>query len=104
MQQCACPSALDTVRMVHFACVCVCSVVSDCNLLDLLCPGNFPGKNTKSVLQFPPPGDFLIPGVEPESLASSALAGRFFIIVLPGKPLYFYHNKNKLFRPDVLSL
>ena len=47
---------------------------------------------------------FLIPGVETESLASPALAGRFFIIVPPGKPLYVCPNKNKHFRPDVLSL
>ena len=29
-------------------------------------------------LPFPPPEDLLDPGIEPESLASSALAGRFF--------------------------
>ena len=31
-----------------------------------------------SGLPFPPPGDLLDPGIEPESLASPALAGEFF--------------------------
>ena len=32
-----------------------------------------------SGLSFPPPGDLLDPGIEPVSLTSPALAGRFFI-------------------------
>ena len=35
----------------------------------------------------PPPGHLPNPGVEPVSLASPALAGRFFISELPGKIL-----------------
>ena len=39
-----------------------------------------------SGLPFPTPGDLPNPGVEPESLASPALAGRFFTTAPPGKP------------------
>ena len=37
-------------------------------------------------LPFPPPGDLPKPGIKPESTASPALEGAFFITVLPGKP------------------
>ena len=40
-----------------------------------------------SGLPFPTPGDLPNPGVEPESLASPALAREFFTIVLPRKPI-----------------
>ena len=36
---------------------------------------------------FPTPGYLPDPGIAPSSLASSALAGRFFTTALPGKPL-----------------
>ena len=39
-----------------------------------------------SRLPFPTPGDLPDPGFNPESLASPALAGGFFIIVPSGKP------------------
>ena len=39
-----------------------------------------------SGLPFPSPGDLLDPGIEPTSLASPGLVGRFFTTVLPGKP------------------
>ena len=38
-----------------------------------------------SGLPFPTPGDFPDPGIEPMSLASPALAGRFFTTVPPEK-------------------
>ena len=38
-----------------------------------------------SGLPFPPPGDLLDSGTEPKSLASSALARRFFTTAPPGK-------------------
>ena len=45
----------------------------------LLCPWDFPGKNTGvSALLCPPPGDLPNPGIEPVSLMSPASAGRFF--------------------------
>ena len=47
----------------------------------------FSRQEYSSRLPFPSPGDIPDPGVEPESLASSALAGRFFNTELPGKPL-----------------
>ena len=37
-------------------------------------------------LPFPTPGDLPDPGIEPVSLASPALPGRFFTTVPPGKP------------------
>ena len=40
-----------------------------------------------SALPFPPPGDLPEPGTETVSLASPALAGRFFTTGPPGKPL-----------------
>ena len=39
-----------------------------------------------SRLPFPPPGDLLDPGIEPASLASPALPGRFFSTEPPRKP------------------
>ena len=39
-----------------------------------------------SGLPFPSPGVLPDPGIEPMSLVSPALAGRFFITVPPGKP------------------
>ena len=51
----------------------------------LLCPWYFPDKNTGVGLPFGTPGDLPDPGIEPMSLASSALAGRLFIT---GPPSY----------------
>ena len=39
-----------------------------------------------SGLTFPLPGDLPDPGIEPSSLASAVLAGRFFTAEPPGKP------------------
>ena len=41
-----------------------------------------------SGLQYPPPGDLPDLGIEPASLLASALAGRFFTLEPPGKPLF----------------
>ena len=38
-------------------------------------------------LPFPTPGNLPKPGMEAETLASSALAGKFFTTVPPGKPI-----------------
>ena len=51
----------------------------------LLCPWDFPGKNTWSGLPFPTPGDFPNPGIKPMSLASPVLAGGIFITEAPVK-------------------
>ena len=50
----------------------------------LVCPWDFPGKNTGVGCQpFPSPGDFPDPGIEPRS---PALAGGFFTTELLWKP------------------
>ena len=52
----------------------------------LFCPWDFPGRNTgvgyHSLLQ----GIFHTPGIDPKFPMSSALAGRFFTSMPPGKP------------------
>ena len=67
--------------------VCACSVTQSC--LALFYPMDlahqvplsmgFPRQEHWSGLLFPSPGDLPDPGIEPMSLASPALAGRFFI-------------------------
>ena len=51
----------------------------------VLCPRDFPGKNTGMGCHFPSPGDLPDPGIEPKSLMSPALAGGFFTTEPPGK-------------------
>ena len=46
----------------------------------------FPRQEYWSRLPFPSPGDLLIPGIKPTSLASPAVASGFFTIDTPGKP------------------
>ena len=46
----------------------------------------FPRQEYWSGLPFPPPGDLPDSGMEPESLVSAALVGRFFTSEPPGKP------------------
>ena len=63
----------------------------------LLCPWNFPGKNTGVSCRFL----FILedlpnPGLESMSLASSALAGRFFTTEPPGIPLVNAYWPTKL--------
>ena len=48
----------------------------------------FSWQEYRSGLPFPPSGDLPNQGIKPIFLASSALAGRFFTIVLPGKPTH----------------
>ena len=47
-----------------------------------------------SGLPFPPPRDLPNPGIEPASLVSPALAGRFFTAEPPGKPIIVYEASN----------
>ena len=49
----------------------------------------FPRPEYWSGLPFPFPGELHDPGIKPQS---PALAGRFFTIEPPGKPLYFQYN------------
>ena len=71
-------------------CVCVCSVVSNSlrphglQPTRLLCPWNFPGKNTGVGCHFLLQGIFL---TQRSSFASPALAGRFFTTMPCGKQI-----------------
>ena len=51
-------------------------------------PMGFSRQEYWSGLPCPPLGDLLHPGIEPESLASPALASGFFTTAPPGKPLF----------------
>ena len=50
----------------------------------------FSRQDSWSGVSFPPPGDLPDPGIELMSPESPALAGRFFIIVPPGKSTWIY--------------
>ena len=50
----------------------------------------FPRQKHWSGFPFPSPWDLPDPGIEPTSLTSHALAGRFFTTMPPGKPLLLY--------------
>ena len=56
-----------------------------------------------SGLPFPTRGDFPNPEIEPVSLASPALAGRFFTSVPPGKPTIRDGAGGKM-QPEVVTL
>ena len=60
--------------------MCVCPII--CYLMDCKLPGSsIHGISQARILEwlpFPPPKDLPDPGIEPASLASPALAGRFF--------------------------
>ena len=70
-------------------CLCVCSQLCPilCYPMDYspsgLLPMEFFRQEYWSGLPFPPAGDLPHPGIEPESLASPALAGRFITIASP---------------------
>ena len=52
-------------------------------------------------LPFSPPGDLPNPGIEPASLTSPALAGRFFITGIPGyTPIKNFKNKQERGMPS----
>ena len=51
-----------------------------------VCPWDFSSQNYCNGLPFPAPGDIPDPGIKPASPAS-VLAGGFFIIEPPGKPI-----------------
>ena len=87
-------------------CICVCSITQSCptlcDLMDcspptrLLCPWDFPGKNTGVHCHFSPPRILPNPGIKPVSPASPALADGFFTTVLPGQPRYrVYSGRHK---------
>ena len=53
----------------------------------LLCPWNFPGKNSGVGYHYPSPGDLPEPGIKPASRESPTLAGRFCTTEPPGRAL-----------------
>ena len=79
-------------------CVCVCA-----QLYPTLCDPmgySLPGSSVHRVFQarilelpVPSPADLPDPGIEPMSLASPALAGGFFTVEPPGKPIDQYQNQ-----------
>ena len=75
-----------------FVCVRACSVVSDSLQphgrypARLLCPWDFPGKNTGVGCHFLTPGDLPDPEIKPTPPAVSCVIGGFFTTELPGKP------------------
>ena len=83
----------EVIIFIPIRLTCACSVISD--LLQphglqptrLLCLRDFSGKCIGVGQPFPPPRDLPHPGIEPKSLASPALIGRFFTTVPPGKPI-----------------
>ena len=77
--------------------VCTCAHIQSlqscltlCNPMDCspFVPVEFSRHEYWSGLPFPTPGDTPDPGMEPTSLASPVLAGRFFTTAPPGEPIY----------------
>ena len=68
-----------------------------CNPMNGSSPGSFVhGILEARVLEWvphPPPGDLPDSGIEPESLMSPTLAGRFFTLAPPGKPQLIDNSK-----------
>ena len=83
-------------KMCVCVCMCVCmyAVIQQCltlcNPMDCSPLSSVYGiSQTRywSRLPFPPPWDLPNPGIDSMSLSSSALVGRFFTTVMPGKPV-----------------
>ena len=97
------------VRVCVCACVCVCvcvcvfssSVMSLCKLMDYSPAGSSVCENFQarywSRLPFPSPWDLPDPGIEPMSLGSPTLAGRFFTSRSPRKPQGVYGKEQLKF-------
>ena len=60
----------------------------------LLCPWDFPGKNTGVSCHFLLQEDLPDPGIKPVSLASPALAGRFFTTCATWEARFHYSGIN----------
>ena len=77
--------------------VCLCSVMSsslDCSPHGSFVYGIFQARILKCGSPFPTPEDLPDPGIEPESLVSPILAGRFFTIAPPGKSFDYMIHPN----------
>ena len=75
-----------TCMLSHCVCVCVCVCVCWTAACQASLSMGFSSQEYWSGLLFPSPGDPPDSGIEPLSLVSSALAGRFFTTELLGKP------------------
>ena len=83
---------------------CCCSVTKSCltfvTLQTVTCWASlsmgFPRQEYWSELPFSTPGDLPNPGIEPTSLMSLPLAGRFFTTAPSGKPYGSQESKQKL--------
>ena len=87
----------DEMPSHHLPPIPACSVAQLPNYLrpmDCGSPGSssmvFPRQEYCNGLPCPPPEDLPNPGIEPASLASLAVAGRFFTSELPGNPIPAY--------------
>ena len=80
---CMCAQLLSFVRLF---------VTLGLQLARLLCPWNFPGKNTEVACHFLLQGIFLTPGLNPHLLHLPALAGEFSTSEPSGRP------------PDIVAL
>ena len=74
--------------LVTQLCLTLCNPI-DCSLQGSSVHGILQARILEWVgLPFPPPGHLPDPGIEPESLASPALTGRFSATAPPGKPIF----------------
>ena len=64
--------------------------------------GDSPGKNSELLCL--PSGGLPDPGIEPVSLISSGLAGRFFTTSQPGKPHLTIITSLKVLSPNIITL
>ena len=97
-------NSLYSVNFNFLICSCICTWVLSCSVVSSYSVApwtvasqaslsmEFPRQEYWSGLPFPSPGVLPDSGIEPweDPLASSALAGRFFIVELPGKTLFMY--------------
>ena len=84
---CVCVCVCVRAHVCVYACACAQLCPTLCDTMDSASlPMEFSRQEYWSGLPFPPPGDLPSPGMEPASLVSPALVGRFFTTVPPGKP------------------
>ena len=73
-------------------CICTCTCAQSCPILFNPLDCSLPGSSVHGIFQeywiglpLPTPGDLCCPGIEPTSLTSPVLTGRFFTSEPPGK-------------------
>ena len=93
----------------YYTCVVLCLVMLSCHRPRTVASQaplsmGFSRQGYWSGLSFPSPGDHPDPGIEPTSLASPALAGRFFTTVPPQKPGMLHLGFSKYVRLRVIGI